>query len=102
MNKAKHTPAPWKVFYATNNDQLIIGVGQETGEGIIASNGSFWGTDAEAKANAEHVVKCVNAHDSLLDALELVKSQLEKDYITMTNDVEGAVYDAIKEAKGES
>ena len=53
----------------------------------------------------EHFDNCIYIGDlitNMLAALELVKSQLEKGYITTTNDVEGAVYDAIKRAKGES
>ena len=99
MGKEKHTKTPWKVFYAKSNDDLIIGVGEETGEGIIASNGSFWGTDSEAKSNAEHVVKCVNAHDELLEALEdAFKAWSDPDHIPQPEEW----FAAIKRAKGES
>ena len=102
MGKEKHTKTPWKVFYAKSNDDLIIGVGEETGEGIIASNGSFWGTDSEAKANAEHVVKCVNAHDELLEALERAKGYLKTSKNARQSGAYEQVLTAIKKAKGES
>jgi len=75
-----HTPAPWKVFYAKYNGELILGVGEDNGQGIIASNGSFWGDDQEAKANAEHVVKCVNVHDELLEVLEECMVEIKKSF----------------------
>lgn len=98
MTQSKYTPAPWKVFYAKNNGQLILGVGQDTGEGIIASNGSFWGDDDEAKANAEHVVKCVNLHDELLEVLEQLYSGFKS---RCTEGFQIKIEKAIAKAKGE-
>ena len=69
-SSAKHTPTPWKVFYAKNNGQKILGVGQETGEGITNSQGWLWGEDHEAKANAEFIVRACNSHDALVESLK--------------------------------
>lgn len=68
----KHTPLPWKVYYAKNNGQIILGTGEENGCAIQNHSGAFWRDDEEAKANAEFVVRACNSHYELLEALEQV------------------------------
>jgi len=98
MTEPKHTPAPWKVYYAKKNGQVILGVGDADGQGIIAYNGSFWGDDAESKANSEHVVKCVNCHDELLSEMQKLAKALED----TGHEPEQSFYDAIAKARGEA
>ena len=68
--KKTHTPVPWKVYYAKNNGHLILGIGEENGQAITNHSGAFWGTNDEAKANSEFVVRACNNHYQLIDALE--------------------------------
>lgn len=74
----KPTQRPWKVFYAKNNGDLILGIGEAcNSQGITDSTGHMWGDDAEAKANAEHIVKCVNSHDELLEAAKWARAYFQ-------------------------
>ncbi len=67
MTNNKHTPTPWKVFLAKNNGESLLGIGEDTGAGIVAYNGTMWRDEAEAKANAAFIVKAVNHHDELVE-----------------------------------
>lgn len=69
-----HTPLPWKVYYAKNNGQVVLGTGEENGCAIQNHNGAFWRDDEEAKANCEFVVKACNSHYELLEALNCAKA----------------------------
>lgn len=65
-----HTPLPWKVYYAKNNGQLILGTGELNGCAIQAHNGTFWRDHDEARNNAEFVVHACNNHYEMLDELK--------------------------------
>ena len=54
----KHTPTPWVIFKA--------GIGEENGDGIA----SLWREGDEREANAALIVRAVNAHEALVEALE--------------------------------
>jgi len=53
--KTKHTPTPWII-----NPQYAGGIFTSFGERIGECG----------QANAEHIVKCVNNHDALVEALK--------------------------------
>ncbi len=53
----KHTPTPWEINERT---QYI----ENPNSGIVADVTKL------DKANAEHIVKCVNAHDELMEFVE--------------------------------
>jgi hypothetical protein len=59
---AARTPTPWKA--RTNNS--IEGSDSR----LVAMPPSFARRKETSKANAEHIVKCVNAHDELVAALK--------------------------------
>jgi hypothetical protein len=62
---AQHTPTPWQVI-------TVRGATQVSGNGkIIAS------IVQPAEANAAHIVRCVNAHDELVAALQLAQKVLD-------------------------
>ena len=61
-NKTKHTPTPWRVI---KNGRIVWHKGGDIGE-IVVRSGNY----DEAQANAEHIVKCVNSHDALIEALK--------------------------------
>lgn len=60
--EAQHTPTPWKVngidHIFTTNEKLIATTFIDAGM-----------TREDRKANAEHIVRCVNSHDALVGAL---------------------------------
>ena len=64
----KHTPTPWRVF--TSKDGRYLGVGEETGDGILANGYGMWRDGDEAIANAALIVRAVNSHAELVAALE--------------------------------
>lgn len=60
---AIHTSTPWSVNqWSTDETRLYFGVRGDAGLGC-----TFRGADAEA--NAAHIVRCVNNHDALVEAL---------------------------------
>ena len=52
----KATKGPWKAFKTTSG--LLIGIGEETGEGITDARGGLWGDAQEAVRNADHIASC--------------------------------------------
>jgi len=57
----KHTPTPWEVqgdYWIKGNNQKVASV--------------FEGDDEQDQANAAHIVKAVNAHEKLLEAVSMV------------------------------
>lgn len=62
----RHTPGPWKVFLVKDgpNKGQLLGVGQETGEGVADAYGGLWGSGGEKLANA----RLIAAAPDLLDA----------------------------------
>lgn len=63
-----HTPGPWRVFLVKDgpNKGQLLGVGQETGEGVADAHGGLWGSGGEKLANA-HLIA---AAPDLLEALK--------------------------------
>jgi hypothetical protein len=62
----KHTPTPWHVGSKVPNY-----IYARDGLDIIAQcDSANESTRAEENANAAHIVRCVNAHDALIAALE--------------------------------
>ncbi len=57
MTDSKHTPTPWKTIPRANGSLDILG-------GEIG----YWLATA-TEHNAAHIVRCVNAHAALVDAL---------------------------------
>lgn len=73
----KHTSTPWAVGYSNNYGRNIY---QETDE----YNGIALVTKDE---DAEHIVKCVNSHDALLEAAKSYVRTLE--FLEKTLDADG-------------
>ena len=61
---SKHTPTPWHTMH-NKLESSICGEGQF----VARVDGSETQTREEGEANADHIVKCVNAHDELVAAL---------------------------------
>lgn len=62
---AAHTPAPWHVQHPRGFVRPQVWCQQ----GLLFYVEQLPGGEAEAKANAAHIVHCVNAHDELVAAL---------------------------------
>ena len=75
---AEHTPTPWSVFEAGKR----YGIDADMGVSIVLfqanderhGDGVLGRTKDEAHANAEFIVRAVNAHDDLVAAVKLVRS----------------------------
>lgn len=69
----RHTPGPWRVF-TTPQGNRIIGIGEQTGEGITDCGFGLWrGGDAEALANA----RLIAAAPQMLEALKAALADIE-------------------------
>lgn len=66
-----HTPTPWKI--GLNPGPMIYA----TKQGVQVADLTF-DVVSERHANALHIVKCVNSHDSLIAALESFVTQATK------------------------
>lgn len=96
-----HTPGPWAVTgrdSPAGADLAIIADG--VGEIGYAST-RFVGC-VVAEANAAHIVRCVNAHDDMLEALEAVEAMLDDPGNHPELPVRRRVIAAIAAAKGDT
>ena len=76
-NEIKHTELPWRLWKA-NDDTWAICETKENGRHpyfATVSVGNMWGD--EGKANAAFIVKAVNNHEKLLEALNDIISESE-------------------------
>ncbi len=67
MTESKHTPVPWR---AERDNGTRVGHSTLLGANDLIISEWVWLSD-----DAAHIVKCVNAHDVMLEALKLVVSQ---------------------------
>jgi hypothetical protein len=85
MNKtetAQHTPTPWTVEFG----QVIVSEDTTLAMTAPVHNGPRVISDDECKANARHIVHCVNLHDELVQALEILTKQLNTDFDMLDDD----------------
>lgn len=89
-NPASHTPAPWKVDESTvNQNPNFISISTDypealcNGQRSIAVMTGRKSREPEIhtanRANAAHIVLCVNAHDELVSALQQIIEKYEGD-----------------------
>lgn len=64
-----HTPTPWKI---NKQDTGMNDSGTIEGGGIIIVPDVYGESKERADGNAAHIVRCVNNHDALLQALKTV------------------------------
>lgn len=86
---SKHTPAPWRVEKFYMKDPIVIT--SHNGDICLSSQSD----DMDDVANAEHIVRCVNSHDALVEALKDAMEQLE---FMDGGDIRG-IYQALKDAE---
>lgn len=105
MEKQQHTPTPW--YVGAQNDALYITAGvppaqsndypNHTAERIALAH-------VYSEANARHIVRCVNAHDSLVAALERIAAIENRDFGPDWEEIEEAreiARAALKQAEGQ-
>lgn len=66
--KAVHTPTPWRYF--KQGDGTRFHLTARTSDKPGNSFDDFGQIDIQHEANAAHIVRCVNAHDQLIEALQ--------------------------------
>lgn len=91
MSETKHTPGPWRAAHDDTDVRLL----DEEGNWIAECK--MWEHDQNV-ANANHIVRCVNAHDDMLEALEAVQAD---DTARLSGPVWDKVRAALKKARGE-
>lgn len=82
------TPTPWKIFRAKNG--VYLGIGQESGEGIVDCGFGLWRDGKERDANAELIVEAVNNYATLRadrDRLREVAAELDRLCLVITSSV---------------
>ena len=68
MADVKFTSGPWRVF-TTKDGSKLVGVGEQTGEGITDCGFGMWGGgDAEALANAHLIAASPDLYEALKEA----------------------------------
>lgn len=89
---SKHTPTPWTLGRISKHSQTAFidamhrdpEMGHETWQEMIQCNGCYDLPDKgieKAEANARHIVKAVNYHDRLREALEhILNAKRPEDY----------------------
>lgn len=68
-----HTPTPWKIVYAYMTGDTKFPLHYIRSENSPQSNICHGGN----LANAQHIVKCVNSHDALVEALNKVYKSMQ-------------------------
>ncbi|MEN9393199.1 MAG: hypothetical protein RLZZ104_1542 [Pseudomonadota bacterium] len=111
MTETKFTPGPWKAFFGTENNKVLIGIGEDTGEGITDCGFGLWrGKDEEANANAHLIAAAPELYEALLKLRSAYKSAEETEpndrdaldkLITDLISVERAADAALAKASGE-
>jgi hypothetical protein len=69
--KTKHTPTPWHISTIEENEVT-------SKNGVVCTCHGI--DDKEEVANAYHIVKCVNMHNSLIAALKDAQKKLEESH----------------------
>ena len=100
---SKHTPGPWELHHNIGR-KGEIGIVADAAPCIIAVMGNQNAWPAEARANAEFIVRACNAHDELLAALELAMECMPDPDYRGTTEAQRAAHAsmsaAIRKAKG--
>lgn len=97
MTEVKHTPTPWK---AVSNESYWTIVPENRRDdspyqiGDVCSSYPYNKDQGLQQANAAHIVKCVNLHDELVEALQFISE------CNMTNsqDFKQVAREALKKA----
>jgi hypothetical protein len=110
-NETKFTPGPWKAYFGGENNRVLIGIGEETGEGIADCGDRYWrgqfgmwrGKDEDAAANAHLITAAPDLYAALSKAREFVRifTPREDHLGDKAKDVAIAIDAAMAKARGE-
>ena len=94
-----HTPVPWKKVEGIG----IFSTNMPEGKNIaIATTDTLLRTDRENEANTDFILKAVDNHESLLEAVEFLINESKGRGIHIKDGISfQKARDAIKKAKGE-
>ena len=91
-----HTPTPWEIVSRLVGPLVIV-----SGDAEIAHVGAD--SFELARANAVHIVKCVNMHDKLVEAFELLIDNISPEaWEALPQYVQEQVMQVYNNAKGEA
>lgn len=92
-----HTPTPWRIGSVSNEYQSIVC--DDNANGV-----TIWLANADARGNvASHIVKCVNMHDELVEAFELLIDNISPEaWEALPQYVQEQVMQAFNNAKAEA
>lgn len=95
----KHTPTPWQVTEGSQSAHCCFGnsiIGSDCSP-VCETITSFSGQDELEKANAAFIVRAVNSHDTLVDALKNARIALSGPKSPLLERIDAA----LAQAKGE-
>ena len=94
----KHTPTPWNYDITAGNSFSIYCEGTiKTIASVLFKDVNYMPNEKEAEANAKFIVKAVNSHDKLIEALKsLVGMEVWIDDIEMKKHFIEKVYNTLK------
>lgn len=106
-NETKHTPTPWN---AEHNDHYWTIVPESRSEndpyqiGDVCSSYPGEMNQGLQQANARHIVKCVNMHDELVEALKNIIARSHNDPLGTSKvlDMRKIAEKALAKARGET
>lgn len=77
---SEHSKTPWRMgsarYGAIVADEVVNNLGSNTEESVKAYGG-YMVAESVSKANAEHIINCVNSHDALLDRIDALEKEIE-------------------------
>ena len=97
----KHTPIPWRV---ADKSLGLMGILRVQNKDVDICN-VFNDKSVNSEANAKHIVKCVNMHDELVEALDKMINhtgiETEKQYLKWHIKAEEVLEKAKEKMRGE-
>ena len=85
----KHTPTPWHTEDNEGGSRKLVDADGEFISYISVSRYQDGRRDPVAKANAAHIVRCVNAHDELVALVRAITDNRQHCYIPTTGGPKG-------------
>lgn len=95
---AEHTPTPWAIVDSTE----IISTDEAAREefGVIADTNLMGPKTEQQAADTDFIVRCVNAHDELVAALEAVEKAIDDYPMAVAASLRGYIKPSLARARG--
>lgn len=88
-----HTPTPWEISEKNNGDYVVYGSGNE----LVMVDTSYYPV-APSPDNAAFILKAVNNHDKLVEALRAFVSQIDSAILVEDDHPTSHLSDALRDA----